>query len=212
MKRFLAPTIAAALLATAAPAMAQYRDYDRYDRYDHYDRYDRYDTYDRAGPVYDHARVLSVDPIIDSVAQPIRRDECWREPMLVREPVRYDRYRYRDRGSAAPAVVGAIVGGVVGNQFGSGRGRDAMTLAGAALGYSAVRDAQRYDYRGRYYSQDRVYRTYAERCSVRTDWRRDDRVVAYNVTYDYNGQIYRTQTNYHPGDTIRVRVDVDALP
>lgn len=212
MKRLQASTLAACLLAAAAgPAAAQYYDRDYYDRdrYSRYDSYDRYDRYDRYGdrPQYDYARVLSVDPLIDSVARPIRRDECWREPVLVRDPVRYGRDRDR-----TPALVGAIVGGVIGNQFGSGHGRDAATLAGAALGYSAVRDAQRYDHRGRYYSHDRVYRTYAERCAVRTDWRRDDRVVAYEVTYDYNGQVYRTRTNYHPGDTIRVRVDVDPLP
>ena len=212
-RRLLAPTLAAAMLAVAAPASAQY--YDRYDSYDRYDRYDRHDTYDRyeRDQYYDQARVLSVDPVIDSVAQPIRRDECWREPILVREPVRHyrhgDRYRNRDR---TPALVGALVGGVIGNQFGSGHGRDAATLAGSAIGYSVARDANRYDHRGRYYSRDRVYRTYAERCAVRTDWRRDDRVIAYDVTYEYNGQIYRTRTNYHPGDTIRVRVDVDALP
>jgi uncharacterized protein YcfJ len=35
-------------------------------------------------------------------------------------------------------------------------------------------------------------------------------VSAYDVTYEYAGQQYTTRTNYHPGDRIRVRVDVRA--
>lgn len=30
----------------------------------------------------------------------------------------------------------------------------------------------------------------------------------YNVTYEYAGRRYQTRTDYHPGDRIRVRVDV----
>ena len=218
MKRMLA-TACAAVLAASGSAAAQsgyaYDSYDRYsdpydaryqDRYYDDDRYDAYDRYDRYPRDYDYdfAEVLRVDPLVHTRREPIRRSECWDEPVLVRDPV----YARRDR-DVAPAVLGAIVGGVLGNQFGSGHGRDATTLAGAALGYAAVRDSQR-DRHG--YYGDRVYRTHVERCAVRTDWRRDADVVAYDVTYRYNGQVYRTRTSYHPGDTIRVRVDVDAIP
>ena len=33
-------------------------------------------------------------------------------------------------------------------------------------------------------------------------------VTAYDVTYEYAGRQYVTRTDYHPGDHIRVRVDV----
>ena len=36
----------------------------------------------------------------------------------------------------------------------------------------------------------------------------DGRVTAYDVTYEYAGRQFVTRTNYHPGDRIRVRVDV----
>lgn len=36
----------------------------------------------------------------------------------------------------------------------------------------------------------------------------DGRVNAYDVTYEYGGRNYTTRTNYHPGNRIRVRVDV----
>ena len=38
----------------------------------------------------------------------------------------------------------------------------------------------------------------------------DRSVESYDVTYEYAGQQYITRTNYHPGDRIRVRVDVRA--
>jgi uncharacterized protein YcfJ len=38
----------------------------------------------------------------------------------------------------------------------------------------------------------------------------DRSVSAYDVTYEYAGHQYTTRTNYHPGDRIRVRVDVRA--
>ena len=36
----------------------------------------------------------------------------------------------------------------------------------------------------------------------------DGRVAGYDVTYEYAGRQFTTRTNYHPGDRIRVRVDV----
>ena len=36
----------------------------------------------------------------------------------------------------------------------------------------------------------------------------DGRVTGYDVTYEYAGRQFVTRTDYHPGDRIRVRVDV----
>lgn len=153
-------------------------------------------------PDYDYAEVVRVDPIIDVVNRPVARDECWEEPVTYREPVRYHGGS-RDR---TPALLAGIVGGVIGNQFGSGSGRDAATAAGAVLGYSMARDSQRRH--GGYYTGGTEYRTYEQRCTTRTDYYRDERVSGYDVTYRYNGRIYNTVTDYHPGDRIRVEVNV----
>ncbi|HET6604999.1 MAG TPA: glycine zipper 2TM domain-containing protein [Xanthomonadaceae bacterium] len=189
MKRALAATLAIAGLSVGGSAIAEHE-------------YDGRGGFRDAGAYYDYAEVLSVDPVIDYIREPATRRECWEEPVYYR---RGGYYRDRDR---TPGLVGAIVGGVIGNQFGSGRGRDAATVYGAALGYSAARDAQR----DRYYYGGRPYRTYETRCDVRRDYRPDERVVGYEVTYDYNGQIGRVRTSHHPGDTIRVRVNVDPIP
>ena len=184
--RISASLIAVAALAVAGSASAQYRG-----------------GYSNQGPEYDYAEVVSVDPIIDDASRPVARQECWEEPVTYREPVRY--HGHRDRG---PAVLAGIVGGVIGNQFGHGRGRDAATAAGAVLGYSMARDSQRHY--GGHYSGGRTYRTYEQRCTTRTDYYRDERVTGYDVAYRYNGRIYHTVTDYHPGDRIRVEVNVNA--
>ena len=188
--RLSASLIAAMALAAAGTASAQYRD-------DYYDG-DRY--YE---PQYDYAEVISVDPIIDSGSRPVSRDECWREPVVVRER---GYYRDRDRGGA---IFAGIVGGVIGNQFGHGHGRDAATAAGALLGYNMARDSQRRY--GGYYG-GRTYHTYEQRCATRTDYVRDERVTGYDVTYRYQGRTYHTVTDYHPGDRIRVEVNVSPRP
>ena len=36
----------------------------------------------------------------------------------------------------------------------------------------------------------------------------DNRVAGYDVSYEYAGREFRTRTDYHPGDRIRVRVEV----
>lgn len=198
MKRLLLPLALAASLVSGA-AFAQNYGYGQ-------ERYNNagYSQYEDG---YDYAEVVRVDPIIDRVDRPVYRDECWQEPVTYREPDRY----YRGGGSRdrAPAVLGGIIGGLVGNQFGSGSGRDAATLAGAALGYASVRDSQRYS-GGGYYAGGREYTTYEQRCATRTQYTTDEHVSGYDVSYRYNGRIYQTVTDYHPGDSIRVRVDVSA--
>lgn len=145
----------------------------------------------------------------------------------------YDgRYRYDSR-SNTPAILGAVIGGLLGNQVGDGRGQTVATIAGAALGASVARDQQRRDGRGsndysdQYYGDTRYYgngnydgRNYngrryngrwaphvVEQCRTVTRNRGDQRVVAYDVTYEYNNRLYQTQTNYRPGRQIRVRID-----
>lgn len=148
---------------------------------------------------YAWAQVVRVDPLISYDSRPVRRQECWDEPVQAH----YE--RYPSQHSNAGVVLGAIVGGVVGNQFGGGRGRVATTAAGAALGGAVASDMQRNrQYGGQYGSQT----VYEQRCRQTTDYMRHERVDGYEVTYRYGGRTYQTITDHHPGDRIQVRVDV----
>lgn len=144
---------------------------------------------------YAYGEVLDVQPIYATSRYPSSQQVCWDEPV---------EYYHRGRpDSAGGAIAGAIIGGIVGNQFGSGHGRRAATAAGAVLGGAVGYDASR---RGGYVSHG-----YQQRCSVERGWERAEEVVGYDVTYRYRGEIYHTRTDYHPGDSIQVRVAVDPV-
>lgn len=142
------------------------------------------------------AEVLDARPVHQRVRIPEYRDVCWDEPVYHAVP---------ERRSASPKIFGAILGGVIGNQFGDGSGRRLMTAAGAALGASVASDEQRRRHPERY------YQTTEQRCETRTDYRTEDRVVGWDVTYEFNGEVYHARLRDEPADRIRVWVGVEPL-
>ena len=139
------------------------------------------------------AEVLEAEPVRQTVRIPVRQEVCWDEEVFHEVPA---------RRSATPAIFGAIIGGVIGNQFGGGSGRDLMTMAGAALGSSVATDQQRLKH------PDRFYASTERRCDTETRWRREERIVGWDVTYEFQGEIYQARLQDAPGDRIRIRVDV----
>lgn len=171
---------------------------------------------------FDWARVVAVEPIFERWEQPISRDVCWNERVAVapRYVSGYDDYHSRNDDGAAGTVLGALVGGALGNQVGGGDGRRAATIAGAVIGGAIGNNLDRgrnwygrdpyaygqgYGRGGRYaYAQPVTQRV----CDQRVEYRSEQRVVGYDVTYVYNGRTFRTETREHPGDRIRVAVNV----
>ncbi len=148
--------------------------------------------------MYDYARVISSEPIVNyvTVSTPVR--ECWEETQYYT----VDRGAQHARGGT---FVGALIGGVIGHQFGSGRGNDAATVAGTLIGAAIGNDAARENYDGdRYERHARPVR----RCETNYRERREQRIDGYRVTYRYKGQKYMTEMPYDPGRKIRVRVDI----
>lgn len=130
----------------------------------------------------------------------------------------YDQYGnyHRNGGTQAGAtmatVIGGIVGAAIGSQVGGGSARYATSAIGSMVGGMAGRSI--YEQRQRARVPERVGTvTVCDPVPVnsRDGYRTDDRAVnAYDVTYEYGGQQYTSRTSYHPGDKIRVRVDVQA--
>lgn len=151
---------------------------------------------DRA--VYDYAKVISSQPMINyvTVRTPVR--ECWEE-------MRYYTVDHGARHAGGGALVGAIIGGVLGHQVGSGRGNDAATVAGTLIGAAIGGESARSRHAGS--DVERIARP-VERCETRYQSRREERIDGYRVTYRYRGQTYMTEMPYDPGRKIRVRVDV----
>jgi uncharacterized protein YcfJ len=150
------------------------------------------------GSDFDYAAVDEVKMRTRIVNVPVSREECWEQPVTHYQPPAYG-----GAPSYTPIILGGIIGAVVGNQFGSGSGQDWATVAGTTLGASIGND-----YSNRRYAAARSYTTTEQRCRVVNDYQQEERADGYLVTYTYNGRQYETQTSHHPGDRIKVRVDV----
>ncbi|MGX5732228.1 glycine zipper 2TM domain-containing protein [Pseudoxanthomonas beigongshangi] len=191
------------------------------------DRDERYASGD-----YDYARVIRVDPIIENNRYGARTvgtaqrcyyrdaddqyvsddgyygDDRYRED---RYGDRYgdDRYRGNETGRTVATVIGGIAGAVLGSKIGDGSGRYVGTAVGSMVGGMAGRSIYDNTQRNR-----QVRRGTVRVCDPEpvnggyNGYDGDGRVSGYDVTYEYANRTYHTRTSYHPGDRIRVRVDV----
>ena len=131
----------------------------------------------------EYAQVVSATPVTSSIAVP--RQECADVPQVVQQ-----------QPSGGGALIGALVGGVVGNQFGHGLGRAAATGLGVVAGSAIGNNVEA--------NNGAVTTALSRRCRTVSDY--DDRVVGYDVVYDYNGQRYSTRLPRDPGP--RLAIDV----
>lgn len=210
----------AAIAQSADPYGRGYAPYDGYrdayeDRDPDSDRFGQpYD--DRREGDYDFARVVRVDPVIVPDGRYDRGPEC-RSREDGYDPggyrpypdggVRPDPYvrTGTETGRNVATVVGGVVGAVLGSKVGGGSARYATAAVGSMVGGMAGRQVYESSHR-------------APRAGVVTvcdpvpdgDYYRVDRnrVGAYDVTYEYAGRHYTTRMDHHPGDRLRVRVDV----
>jgi len=142
---------------------------------------------------YVYAKVVDVQPIVRYVTVQRPRQECWDEVVYAPE---------RQLVVAGPAIAGGLIGGAIGRQFGSGSGRDAMTLIGALAG-SAVASERAARNRA-YAGQTRA--TTVQRCEVVHERFTEERVDGYRVTYQYRGRRHSIVTAQPPGDRVQLRV------
>ncbi|MCY3817962.1 MAG: glycine zipper 2TM domain-containing protein [Gammaproteobacteria bacterium] len=146
----------------------------------------------QASSHYETAPVTSVIPVYEKVRYAVPVDDCRAE--TVRLP------QYGAPGTAP--IVGAILGGAVGNAVGhKKRNKQVGAVLGAVLGASIANDIARG-------SPDRSRVRHGTRrvCDTFTEYRDEDRLVGYDVTYEYAGRAYSTRMKRHPGDAIRIRV------
>lgn len=154
-------------------------------------------------PQYDFAKVVDVQPVIEVVQVPQEQQVC-RQQAVQR--------RVAEHRSPAPAIFGAIIGGVIGNQLsrghrrghghGHGNNRAVGTVAGAAIGSAFASEVQYSQYPRKYYTEN------AQLCRMETTWRSEERVVAWDVSWKYRGQVFHSRMDEPPGDRIRVKVSV----
>jgi uncharacterized protein YcfJ len=127
-------------------------------------------------------RVVSSSPIVQQVGQP--RNVCTTEQVSVQQPK-----------SGAGALMGAIAGGAMGNAVGGGGGKAAATMIGI-MGGAILGD----NIEGQPMAQTQN----VQRCSTQTFF--ENRIVAYNVVYEYAGKQYSVQMPNDPGSTVQLQI------
>lgn len=144
------------------------------------------------------AKVVSVKPIYETIEVARPEQHCWKERSAAYYPP------HPRNESYTGTIAGAIAGGALGNQFGKGRGNDAMTVAGALLGASIGNDMTRQVHHRRPPRMER-------RCETTTRYDTREELVGYRVKYKFRGETYTTRMDRDPGKTIRVRVNVEPV-
>lgn len=146
-----------------------------------------------AGPKY--GRVVAVDPVRETATSPQR--ECHDEVVTRHVPV-------RDQHQVAGTAIGALAGGLLGNQVGHGKGRTLATVAGAVGGGYAGHEIQE--------NRQETNTTTAtvRKCST-VSTGSSDRIVAYDVRYEYNGVTRTTRMDHDPGDRVEVQEGVSVV-
>lgn len=171
---------ARSILALSLIFVAGYASADHGHRRHHHHERVSYDDYG------DYGRVVRARPIYRQVAIEVPRESC---------QVRTVARERRDGDSFKGTVVGGLIGAAIGHEIGNGRG--SATAVGGLIGASIGNDAG--SSRSVRYRDEEVCRTH-----YRTQY--EQRLVGYDVSYSYNGRIYQTRTDYHPGDRIPLSV------
>ena len=130
----------------------------------------------------ERGRVLSSTPVVQQVTVP--REVC--QNVTVREPA---------HKSGAGALLGAVAGGAAGNAIGGGSGRAAATALGIFGGAILGNHIE-----GGGHSRTRT----VQECSTQNSY--ENRVVAYNVVYEYANREYSVQMPHDPGRWVPLSV------
>ena len=128
------------------------------------------------------ARVISSTPVIQHITVP--RQVCTETPVVM-----------QGQRSGVGTVVGAVTGGIIGSQVGNGSGQVIATAIGV-IGGAILGDQIEGE-------RAPVVRT-ATNCNPQVTY--ENRVVGYNVVYEYAGRQYTTQTHSDPGSHLNIQI------
>lgn len=134
------------------------------------------------------AQVVNVEPVTQAVT--VKQKVC--------KDVRASgKKAQKDQHRIAGTVIGGMVGGVIGHQFGHGTGRTVATVAGAAGGAYAGNQVQKAA------RNTKAATANGRRCPMVE--RTEQKIVAYDVRYRFDGKIGQVRMDHEPGERIPVR-------
>lgn len=120
--------------------------------------------------------VVDVEAVYSNSIEYVVQEQCFEQQTPI--------YQNRN-GSSGDVLAGALIGGAIGNQFGSGDGKDAMTILGAIVGADAA-SRPRQEIAG-YVSE--------WRCEMVEIPQETQMFHHYQITYRMDGKLYRVNTD-----------------
>ena len=141
----------------------------------------------------DQAEIIYADKIEKEIKRRKPIEKCWTERVKIKTET--------NNNSATNEIVGALIGGAIGNQFGGGRGKDALTVTGAILGASIAHDN---DKKEPSYSYKNI-----EKCRTTYEYDTVREFSHYDVLYEYQGKRFNTKMKKLPaGNKINITVNI----
>ena len=148
---------------------------------------------------FESVAVISAQPVYQLTRIETPRERCVEERVVIE--------RRRPQASGTPIIVSTIIGGALGNAVGNNKSsRRVGAVLGAVLGNSVGRDIARQSQS----SDTRDYQT-VERCETVFVSHEEERLLGYDVIYQFNGQQYSVRTEQDPGSQMKVRVEVQPV-
>lgn len=133
----------------------------------------------------EYGNVVSKTAVYSQVAVPVQ--QCVQQDQVSRA-----------QPSGAGALIGALVGGGAGNLIGHGGGRALATGVGALAGA----------FTGNHIEGNGAATVVTPVQTCHQEQRVENRLVGFDVVYDYNGQRYSTRLAADPGDHVPLNVSV----
>lgn len=129
------------------------------------------------------------------VGQVITRTPLYQQVTVPRQVCTQTQVTTPGQTSGAGAAMGAIAGGAIGNAMGKGEGRAIATMIGVIGGAIAGDKVE-----GPASAQTQTQQT----CTTQQVY--ENRLMGYNVVYEFNGKQYTVQWPKDPGPTIKLQI------
>lgn len=129
------------------------------------------------------------------VGQVISRTPVYQQVTVPRQVCTQTQVTVPGQTTGAGAAMGAIAGGAIGNSIGKGEGRALATMIGVIGGAIAGDRVE-----GPQAAQTQTQQT----CSTQQVY--ENRLVGYNVVYEFAGKQYTVQWPRDPGPTIKLQI------
>ncbi len=146
----------------------------------------------------DFAKVKQAKAQYKTFEHRIPEEKCWTETVV---------HERHERPSRTGALLGGLIGGAIGHSVGHGRSNQKLgAVVGTVLGASIGKDVSK-QHRSQ---QGHTYED-IQRCGVEYHSQYEERIIGYDVTYQYRGEFYQTFMKKHPGKRIRVNVAISPV-